>query len=77
MADLPIDEFDTGGINNKKVSFSHLAIPATEIEGSIAFYKKYLQMKVVKRRENPITSGWPMASGRSRSLCWRRKKVIR
>jgi catechol 2,3-dioxygenase-like lactoylglutathione lyase family enzyme len=50
-------EFDVGGVRGKKVSLSHLAIPVLDVERSIAFYEKYLQMKVVKRRENP-TDVW-------------------
>src|SRR5262245_62640157 len=54
MAKLRPGEFDVGGIRGKRVSLSHLAIPVLDIERSIAFYEKYLQMKVVKRRENPV-----------------------
>jgi catechol 2,3-dioxygenase-like lactoylglutathione lyase family enzyme len=54
MSNLRLGEFDAGGVRGKKVSFSHLAIPVLDVERSIAFYEKYLQMKVVKRRENPI-----------------------
>jgi catechol 2,3-dioxygenase-like lactoylglutathione lyase family enzyme len=61
MADPPPGEFDVAGVRGKWVSFSHLAIPVLDIERSIAFYKKYVQMKVVKRRENP-TNVW-MADG--------------
>ena len=57
MADLAQGEFDVAGVRGKKVSLSHLAIPVLDIERSIEFYKKYLQMKVVKRRENP-TDVW-------------------
>jgi len=42
---------------SKKVSFSHLAIPVLDIERSIAFYEKYLEMKVIRRRANP-TNVW-------------------
>ncbi len=38
---------------SKNVSFSHIAIPVLDIEKSIAFYEKYLEMKVVRRRVNP------------------------
>lgn len=38
---------------SKKVSISHLAIPVLDVERSIAFYEKYVEMKVVRRRENP------------------------
>lgn len=38
---------------SKRVSFSHLAIPVIDIDKSIAFYEKYLQMKVVRQRTNP------------------------
>lgn len=54
MSKLAPGEFDVSGVSNKKVSFSHLAIPVTDVEGSIAFYEKYAEMKVVKRRVNPI-----------------------
>ena len=37
----------------KKVSLSHLAIPVLDVEKSIAFYEKYMEMRVVKRRVNP------------------------
>lgn len=47
-------EFDVSGVSGKKVSFSHLALPVIDVEKSIAFYEKYVQMKVVKRRENPV-----------------------
>ena len=39
---------------SKKVSLSHLAIPVLDIERSIAFYEKYIAMKVVHRRDNPV-----------------------
>lgn len=39
---------------SKIVSFSHLAIPVLDVEKSIAFYEKYVEMKVVRRRENPV-----------------------
>ena len=42
---------------SKKVSFSHLAIPVLDIEKSVVFYQKYLDMKVIRRRENP-TNVW-------------------
>jgi catechol 2,3-dioxygenase-like lactoylglutathione lyase family enzyme len=54
MADLAPGEFDVSGIPGKSVSYSHLAIPVIDVEKSIAFYQKYVQMKVVKRRENPV-----------------------
>jgi len=54
MSNLKPGEFDVGGVRGKKVSLSHLAIPVLDVERSIAFYEKYLQMKVVKRRENPV-----------------------
>ncbi len=54
MSNLAPGEFDVAGVSNKKVSFSHLAIPVLDVEASIAFFEKYCQMKVVKRRENPI-----------------------
>lgn len=57
MADLKPGEFNAGGINDKRVSYSHLAIPVLDIERSIAFYEKYVQMKIIKRRENP-TNVW-------------------
>ena len=37
----------------KKVSLSHLAIPVIDVDKSIAFYAKYVEMKVVRERENP------------------------
>ncbi|MGZ0163749.1 MAG: VOC family protein [Planctomycetales bacterium] len=54
MSDLPLGEFDVSGVPNKGVSFSHLAIPVLDIEKSVAFFEKYCQMKVIKRRENPV-----------------------
>lgn len=54
MAELALGAFDVAGIRGKRVSFSHLAIPVIDVEKSIKFYEKYLQMKVVKRRENPV-----------------------
>src|SRR5438132_448736 len=54
MSDLKPGEFDVGGVRGKKVSFSHLAIPVLDVERSIAFYEKYLQMKVLKRRDDPV-----------------------
>jgi catechol 2,3-dioxygenase-like lactoylglutathione lyase family enzyme len=57
VANLALGEFNVSGVSGKKVSFSHLAIPVLDVERSIAFYEKYLQMKVVKRRENP-TDVW-------------------
>lgn len=57
MSDLLPGEFDVSGMSGKRVSLSHLAIPVVDVEKSIAFYEKYLQMKVVKRRENP-TNVW-------------------
>lgn len=57
MSDLLPGEFDVSGVSGKRVSLSHLAIPVIDVEKSIAFYEKYLQMKVVKRRENP-TNVW-------------------
>src|SRR5260370_24100365 len=54
MSNLAPGEFDVGGVRGKKVSLSHLAIPVLDAERSIAFYEKYLQMKVVKRRDNPV-----------------------
>lgn len=54
MADLKPGDYDVGGIRGKRVSFSHLAIPVLDVERSIAFYAKYLQMKVLKRRDNPV-----------------------
>lgn len=42
---------------SKKVSLSHLAIPVLDVEASISFYEKYMEMKVIKRRENP-TNVW-------------------
>ena len=57
MSDLAPGNFDAGGISGKRVSLSHLAIPVVDIARSIAFYEKYVQMKVVKRRENP-TNVW-------------------
>ena len=39
---------------SKKVSISHLAIPVLDVERSIEFYAKYVEMKVVRRRENPV-----------------------
>ena len=54
MSDLAPGEFDVSGVSGKSVSFSHLAIPVTDVEASIKFHEKYTQMKVVKRRENPI-----------------------
>ncbi len=54
MSNLKPGEFDVGGVRGKKVSLSHLAIPVLDVERSIAFYEKYLQMKVVKRRDNPV-----------------------
>ena len=54
MAELKPGEFDVAGVSGKRVSFSHLAIPAIDVERSIAFYEKYVQMKVVKRRDNPV-----------------------
>lgn len=39
---------------SKIVSFSHLAIPVLDIEKSIAFYEKYVEMKVIKRRKDPV-----------------------
>ena len=50
MAELPLGQLDVGGIKGKRVSLSHLAIPVLDVERSIKFYEKYLQMKVVKRR---------------------------
>lgn len=38
---------------SKKVSLSHLAIPAVDVDKSIAFYEKYLEMRVVRERTNP------------------------
>lgn len=55
--DLKPGEFDAAGIPDKNASFSHLAIPVLDIEASISFYEKYVQMKVVKRRTNP-TNVW-------------------
>lgn len=57
MANLKPGEFDVAGISGKRVSFSHLAIPVLDVEKSIAFYEKYVQLKVIKRRENP-TNVW-------------------
>lgn len=57
MSDLLPGKFDVSGVSGKRVSLSHLAIPVVDVEKSIAFYEKYLQMKVVKRRENP-TNVW-------------------
>jgi catechol 2,3-dioxygenase-like lactoylglutathione lyase family enzyme len=54
VSDLRSGEYDVVGVPGKKVSFSHLAIPALDVEKSIAFYEKYLQMKVIKRRDNPV-----------------------
>ena len=54
MSNLNPGAFDVGGMRGKQVSLSHLAIPVLDVERSIAFYEKYLQMKVVKRRENPV-----------------------
>lgn len=54
MSDLKPGEFDVGGVRGKQVSFSHLAIPVLDIERSIAFYEKYVQMKVIKRRNDPV-----------------------
>ena len=39
---------------SKNVSFSHLAIPVRDAGKSIAFYEKYVEMKVVRTRENPV-----------------------
>ena len=38
---------------SKRVSLSHLAIPVLDVDRSIAFYEKYLEMKVVRQRTNP------------------------
>jgi len=38
---------------SKKVSYSHLAIPVLDVDKSIAFYEKYVEMKVVRERHNP------------------------
>ena len=54
MSELAPGEFNAGGVNHKTVSYSHLAIPVLDVEKSVAFYEKYVQMKVVKRRENPV-----------------------
>lgn len=54
MSDLAPGEFDVSGVSNKRVSFSHLAIPVLDVEKSIAFFEKYCQMKVIKRREDPV-----------------------
>lgn len=42
---------------SKHVSFSHLAIPVLDIDESVTFYETYLEMKVIRRRENP-TDVW-------------------
>ena len=42
---------------SKLVSMSHLAIPVLDIEKSIAFYEKYMEMEVVRRRKDP-TNVW-------------------
>lgn len=39
---------------SKKVSLSHLAIPVIDVEASIAFYAKYVELKVVRRRTDPV-----------------------
>lgn len=39
---------------SKNVSLSHVAIPVRDAQKSIAFYEKYLEMKVVRTRENPV-----------------------
>jgi len=54
MSDLAPGEFDVSGVSNKRVSWSHLAIPVLDVEKTIAFFQKYAQMKVIKRRENPV-----------------------
>jgi catechol 2,3-dioxygenase-like lactoylglutathione lyase family enzyme len=38
---------------SKIVSFSHLAIPALDVDASIAFYAKYVEMKIVRERTDP------------------------
>lgn len=52
--DLPLGEFDVSGIPNKNVSYSHLAIPVLDVEVEAAFFAKYCEMKVLKRREDPV-----------------------
>jgi catechol 2,3-dioxygenase-like lactoylglutathione lyase family enzyme len=54
MAQLGLGQIDAAGVKGKRVSLSHLAIPVLDVEASIKFYEKYLQMKVVKRRDNPV-----------------------
>lgn len=54
MSELPLGEFDVSGVPNKNVSFSRLAIPVLDVEKSVAFFQKYCEMKVLKRRENPV-----------------------
>lgn len=36
------------------VGFTHVALPASDLEASIAFYGKYAAMQVVHRRENVV-----------------------
>ena len=70
MSNLVPGEFDVGGVRGKRVSLSHLAIPVLDVERSIAFYEKYLQMKVVNAARTRWTCGWPTASGRSSWSSW-------
>ena len=39
------------------VGLTHVALPATDLDASIAFYAKYARMKVVHRRKDPETGG--------------------